>query len=377
MISKSMSRKTPSFGQLVSYMSSEKADDSFDLHQNCLARGEADIAAAFAANSQHLKTRKNGNYLYHEILSISLEQGVEREHAKQCLREIALEYISKRCPRNMVYGCLHDDHSDHLHYHLMVSANAQHETARLRLSKSEFDRVKRDLEAHVLQHYPQLKQRKIVTADRDEKNISHKASKQKQRTGKLERQDGVRATILEAMRHTSNLEDFKAYLEVKRYRFYTRGKHYGVEVVHDTGKVAKYRFATIGVHEDFECYVATLGQAKDAQEAPERPRGAHDDAHGTERSENNQAEDLKPENADEKPKYQEEEKPSRAEHSTKAHVAFEEPLESDVAQDKHDLRSSKVPKTEFQRDMERIYAKKREKRAERKGKTLKRKPRSR
>lgn len=327
MIPKSMSRKTPSFGQLVSYMSSEKADASFDLYQNCLARGDPDIAAAFMANSQHLRMRKNGNYLYHEILSISLEDGVERTYAKQCLREIALKYIQDRCPRNMVYGCLHDDHKDHLHYHLMVSANEQHQSARLRLSKAEFDNIKRDLETHVLETYPELKQRKIVTADRDEKKISHRASKQKQRTGKLDRQEAVRATIVEAMNHTSSLEDFKTYLEVKHCRFYTRGKHYGVEVTHDTGKVAKYRFATIGVHDDFESYLAAIEQFDAAQVASEGPS----------------------EFAGEK------EKEDRAQEVPQADAV----------------------KSDFQQDMENIHAKKREKREVKATRKQERKPRSR
>ena len=353
MIPKSMSRKTPSFGQLVSYMSSEKADEHFDLYQNCLARGEADIAEAFLQNSQHLRKRKNGNYLYHEIISISLEQGVDRSHAKECLREIALKYIEARCPRNMVYGCLHDDHTDHLHYHLMISANAQHQSARLRLSKTQFDTVKRDLETHVLETYPQLKQRKIVTAERDEKKISHKASKQKQRTGKLERQEAVRATIVEAMNFASSFEDFKTYLEVKHYRFYTRGKHYGVEVTHDTGKIAKYRFATIGVHEDFESYLATLEQLKEAQKAPEDQREA------------GSQQDMGSGGTGETSSPDRQEKQAEETGSEEKDQGDEKPLEHEPE------------KSEFMRDMEEVYAKKRERAARKQTKKLERKPRSR
>jgi len=171
---------------------------------------------------------------------------------------------------------------------LMVSANEQHQSARLRLTKAQFDTVKRDLETHVLETYPELKQRKIVTAEREDKKISHKASKQKQRTGKLERQESVRATISEAMVHARSFEDFKAYLEAKHYNFYTRGKHYGVEVTHDTGKIAKYRFATIGAHEDFEVYLAALEQLKEAQAATEEVQEAETKqkaTHGKEKEE--------------------------------------------------------------------------------------------
>ena len=165
MITKSLSRKTPSFSQLIEYMHSERADERFELRQHCFAQSEKALAHEFYQNSQLLGKRKNGNYLYHEILSISIEHGVERQHAKACLRELALRYVSERCPRNMVYGCLHDDHKDHIHYHLMISANEKGENRRLRLSKKEFERVKENLEKHTLKQYPELQQRKLITAE--------------------------------------------------------------------------------------------------------------------------------------------------------------------------------------------------------------------
>jgi len=268
-----------------------------------------------------------------------------------------MKYISERCPRNMVYGCLHDDHTNHLHYHLMISANAQHQSARLRLTKAQFDTVKRELETHVLETYPELKQRKIVTAERDEKKISHKASKQKQRTGKLERQEAVRATIAEAMNFASSFEDFKSYLEVKHFRFYTRGKHYGVEVTHDTGKIAKYRFATIGVHEDFESYLAALEQLKEAEAAPKRAHEA------------GSQQDIGSGGATEKPS------PDKQEKQAEKEIKETGPEEKDQGEEKPLKQESE--KSGFMRDMEEVYAKKRERAARRKTKKLERKPRSR
>lgn len=353
MITKSMSRKTPSFSQLAEYMDSEKSDGCYDIHHNCFVTGQDNIARVFYENSQHLSARKNANYLYHEIISITLEEGVDRDLAKQCLRELTEEYIQSRCPNNMVFGCLHEDHEEHLHYHLMISANELGEKVRFRMTKKQFDTMKRDLESHALENYPQLKQRKIVTAERGDKIISNKASKQKQRTGKLERQEAVRATIAEAMNFARNLEDFKTYLEVKRYRFYTRGKHYGVEVTHDTGKIAKYRFATIGAHEDFESYLATLEQLKEAEPSPEGPQ-----EEGFERnaSSGGAGETSTP---DEQEKQAEDAGPKEKDHGE------EEPLQEEP------------PKSEFVRDVENIYAKKREKQARKKSRKLERKPRRR
>ena len=242
MIPVSMSRKTRSFGQLITYMDSEKSDKLYDLHHNCFARGQENITRVFQENSQHLAQRKNRNILYHEIISISLEDGVELKYAKDCLRDIAQNYINRRCPHNVVYGSLHEDHKDHLHYHLMISANPLGEKKRLSLTKAEFETVKYDLEAHVLKTYPELKQKAINTRPKKERSESRKAAAQKRRTGTLDRKEKVQEAILKAMTHTTSIQEFKAKLSAEGFEFYTRGKNFGVDVLHDDGKQLKYRF---------------------------------------------------------------------------------------------------------------------------------------
>jgi hypothetical protein len=271
MIPKSLSRKTPSFNQLIAYMHSDKADERFELYQHCFARGEAALAREFFANSELLGKRKNGNYLYHEILSITIEDGVDRSHAKACLRELALRYVGERCPGNMVYGCLHDDHEGHIHYHLMISANECGESRRLRLSKGKFDEIKRELETHTLEQYPELKQRRIITAEREEKKLSRKAAEVKRKGGKLERQDFVRRGIHEAMVASRSMDEFRELLLGKQFEYYQRGKHHGVSVTHPDGRQEKYRFATLGIAADFEMYQESLERLSEAQKHSEKP----------------------------------------------------------------------------------------------------------
>lgn len=271
MIPKSLSRKTPSFNQLIAYMHSDKADERFELYQHCFARGKAALAREFFENSELLGKRKNGNYLYHEILSITIEEGVDRRHAKACLRELALRYVGERCPGNMVYGCLHDDHRDHIHYHLMISANERGDSRRLRLSKGRFDEIKRDLEIHTLEQYPELEQRRIITAEREEKKLSRKAAEVKRKGGKLERQDFVRRGIHEAMVASRSMDEFRELLLGKQLQYYQRGKHHGVSVTHPDGRQEKYRFATLGISEDFEMYQESLERLSEAQKHPEKP----------------------------------------------------------------------------------------------------------
>jgi len=264
MIIKSMSRKEPSFDQLASYMSSEKSDDNYDLYMNCFARGHDDIVEEFLTNSQLLSKRKNGNYLYHEIVSILLKEGIDQKQAKHDLRDIAERYIGARCPHNMVYGCLHEDHDHNLHYHLMISANERGESKRMRLTQKQFDTAKRNLESHVLEHYPHLEQPEIINIASDNEKMSVKAGEVKRRMGSMPIRDEIKKTIADAMAQSESMNDFVFHLSERGYQFYTRGKNFGVEVQHEDGKSKKYRFSTLGIHEAFEDFQNDL-EAKHAQ----------------------------------------------------------------------------------------------------------------
>ena len=338
MIPVSMSRKTASFGQLIDYMQDdEKSQRAYDLHHHCMARGRSNIAEEFLANSRHLPKHKSRNMLYHEIISISLEEGVEMQYAKDALREIAQKWIDARCPNNMAYGCLHEDHANHLHYHLLISANELGQASRLRLSKSEFESVKQNLEAHVLENYPKLKQKAINTRPKKERSESRKATAQKRRTGKLETREAVRATVTEAMLHTSSLEEFETKLMAQNFKFYTRGKNFGVEDLSAEKPRNKFRFSTLGIHETYEEFASLMQSLSSAQNEPQEDKAAESDTQEPKREESSQGREKPAE-------------PQEASHG--AHEdpqgPFEEPLESDVVQNKQDLRSFKTTAQENQ-----------------------------
>jgi colicin import membrane protein len=84
------------------------------------------------------------------------------------------------------------------------------------------------------------------------------------------------------MNETSSLSNFQFYLEERGYRFYVRGKNYGVEATHEDGTTKKYRLSTLGVHEEFEAYqelVTRADRAKASEQAHQEGRDtARDDA---------------------------------------------------------------------------------------------------
>ena len=89
-------------------------------------------------------------YLYHEILSIKKCARLSEFRQKEILQEIAQRYVLSRSQRSLVYGVLHVEHVEHLHYHLVISANEAGSAERIRLAKAEFAHVKTQLEACLL-----------------------------------------------------------------------------------------------------------------------------------------------------------------------------------------------------------------------------------
>ena len=112
MIIKSMSRKEPSFGALMAYIDRELGTETHRVRHNVMGRGADPIRAEFEKNACLLKKRKNGVYLYHEIISITRAQGLDDKAQQELLHQIVQLYIDARCPGNLVYGGLHQD-KDH------------------------------------------------------------------------------------------------------------------------------------------------------------------------------------------------------------------------------------------------------------------------
>ncbi len=165
-----MSRKEPSFGQLVAYMQDiDKSETQYNIYQNIYGRKLEDIEAEFQENARLIRKRKNGVYLYHEILSISKNHQLDDKIQKEILREIAYEYAQKRAPNNLVFATLHDDHEEHLHYHFCISANALGDSKKTRMSKKQFDTFKKGMESRALEKYPELAQKVVINKQASEK----------------------------------------------------------------------------------------------------------------------------------------------------------------------------------------------------------------
>lgn len=236
-----MSRKVPSFGQLLGYIDREAGGEAYTLRHNLRGRDHASIEQEFSRNADLLQQRRGGTYLYHEIISISRAQGLAAELQKTRLLEIVQEYVAARCPENLVYGGLHQDKDHSFHFHLMISANRANDPKRLRLDKQQFREIQVRLEAHVLQNFPELEQ-KLAIGKRSDRKLKQAEVELERRTGERPQRDPVLSRIREALEASRDHDSLRSALGRENLELYIRGKNLGV-IDLETGK--KHRLNTL------------------------------------------------------------------------------------------------------------------------------------
>lgn len=241
MIIKSMSRKEASFGQLMDYIDRDGGEERSRIRHNLISRDRERIRAEFEQNAEHMQSRKNGVFMYHEIISITRARGIDLEAQKQRLYEIAQEYVAARAPRNLCYGGLHDDKDHSLHYHLMISANRAGEAKRHRLSKEQFRTIQISLERYVLETYPELEQ-KVAIDKTAEARITRKEAELKRRTGEVPERVNVAARVREAASNSRDRESLLRELEASGLELYIRGQNIGI-IDRESGK--RHRVKTL------------------------------------------------------------------------------------------------------------------------------------
>lgn len=224
MIIKSMSRKEPSFGALMDYIDRELGQEATRIRHNVMGRGRDRIRSEFERNGHLLRQRKNGVYLYHEIISITRAKGLSPQEQHALLHQIVQQYIAARCPDNLCYGGMHQDKDHSYHFHLMISSNRAGEEKRFRLTKAQFREIQVQLEAHVLEHYPQLEQQ-LAIGKRAERKPSRGAIEHERRTGRPpSRQETLLGRLRAAYEASGDRDSLEAALAAQGFRHAPRGK---------------------------------------------------------------------------------------------------------------------------------------------------------
>jgi Relaxase/Mobilisation nuclease domain len=260
------------FGKLIGYMNRgiEQENGKAVLWHNFGGReglDEAELQAEFSRNAEFMKSHKRGNVLYHEILSFSAEylrQGASIEDIERRVTDIGQEYLHLRAKSQLAYGVIHRD-TEHLHLHLMISANAFGTPDRVRLSKKAFADVQKQVEAYVIEHHKILGQAPIYSKDRHPERLKTQAHEQamKSRTGKPSEKEILKSRLHQCFHEAKSPVDLERLLSLAGLKLYTRGQNVGViEMGSGAGRTdnkdRKHRFTTLGV---MEHYQATQNQA--------------------------------------------------------------------------------------------------------------------
>ncbi len=246
MILKSMARQNKSFEALYDYFTKEKDARLFAFNLYSNPNDKQRVVSEFLQNAKYIKKARGKNFLFHEIISLRASS-LEKSKLEQILFELAKEYIDKRAKDHLVFSAVHKE-KEHLHLHLMISANAIGEKSRHRLSKKAFSTIQKNLEAYQNTHFPELYSahydksgsKEKVRKSRSEQEINNNRHT---KTSK----DKIKEAILEIFKQASSRESLFELLQNQGFSIYIRGKNTGVEF---EGK--KYRFSTLGIQARYE-----------------------------------------------------------------------------------------------------------------------------
>lgn len=243
-----MARKSVSFGQLLEYINAPEKTGQTLLH-NLQARNNdlGTVRGEFIANAHLLPPRKNGNVLYHEILSFGADDSSSVSPA--ILEDLARRYLDLRAPQALAYAKAHFD-TECAHVHVIISANNVGSHQRLRLSKQRFRHIQREVEQYQKERYPYLvhslaqeRQRSGIRETRSEQD-RHRRGEQSQSRKKV-----IRELIASELTVARSGPDCYRRLLKHGLRLYRRGKAIGAEDLEDC---RRYRLKTLGLVEAFE-----------------------------------------------------------------------------------------------------------------------------
>jgi hypothetical protein len=245
------------FGKLIRYMNRgiEDGEGRAVLWHNFYGGDrtpEDEILREFEGNAKLLDARKNGNVLYHEILSFSKGHQARGDELYRMVADIGQEYLRERAPNQLGYGVVHLD-TDHIHLHLMLSANEAGRSDRVRLSKAEFAEVQARVERFTLERYQALAQTQIYGRERSPERLKTQVHEQamKARTGEPSRKEALKAKLHQLFERARTVDELGRLLSDEGVSFYSRGKSVGIVVRDQDGTERRHRLSTLGLESHY------------------------------------------------------------------------------------------------------------------------------
>ena len=255
MIIKTLSRKKPSFFQLYDYMLDGAEDKDFIISRNIInPHNRKKVLDELNKNYKLLPKRKDGNALYHDIISFPHQKNIPIKRQKEILYDIANRYLEKRAENNMSFGVIHEE-KDHLHCHLMISSNEKHSDTRHRISKTQLLEIQKELENYKLQEYPELGQNRLYTRERT-RDKANRTSQSKDRENQLKhrtkeesRAEIIQEKVAKSLLSSYTIKEFEKNLQKQGFEFYVRGNTAGII---DKSDSTKYRLKRLDLETQYQ-----------------------------------------------------------------------------------------------------------------------------
>jgi len=248
MILKSMSRQAPSYGNLLTYMTRDKAElkdkqgKPLLIKHNITGRTLKDLDQAFLENEKNRANNRKGSVkVFHDILSWHYSDRQNIDASK--IEAIAREYIRLRNDKGMYVGSIHQD-KEHTHLHFCISGTETFTGRGMRVSKQRFQEIKEQLQAFEKERFPELIH-SVVDFEKKSKYRKTEPEHQLEKRGKVSVKETTKTLLEKIYKDSVSKEDFFSKLIENGLTMYERG-----------GKVAginsgerHMRFTTLGYDE--------------------------------------------------------------------------------------------------------------------------------
>ncbi len=210
MFIKVLTRKSPSYGQLIDYILREQQGQNPFLLQNFRGTDrEAWITELKAGEANRANRRKDNVALYHEIMSFHQGSTIHLDDEK--LRSLAYEYAKTRNPNAQVIASVHRD-TDHVHLHFLVSGT-EHATGRAtRLSMADLRGLKEHMQEFQQEQYPELSD-SLIDFQKDGPKVPDKEFQLRERTEKPILKERLQTALTDSFSKAMSREEFTTRLK--------------------------------------------------------------------------------------------------------------------------------------------------------------------
>ena len=236
MILKSMTRKTPTWGQLLEYMvkDSDRYKDldglSFILKHNVSGHNIREWTRSFEETEERrVNQRVNNVKVFHEILSWSNKD--VKHMSLEKMKEMARQYITIRNENASYIAVPHRD-KKHWHVHFCISAVEAKTGKAIRVSREEFKAIKEKIQQFQIEKYPELSNSVVNHSKKAKQPVIEPEYQQTKRTGQLSEKEKMKQQLETIFRSSTSKADFYTKVHEQGLSTYERGgKVCGIEEI--------------------------------------------------------------------------------------------------------------------------------------------------